>query len=152
MAENLRVEGLDSIIRKLRRVQPTSMFRATMRNGAEMVKGWINQYPRSTSANSPGTGRWYERGYGSRWMNADGSVGGSRTSETLGRRWASDVSANGMSATVGNNASYAPLVQGKEQAWYHNRTGWRTTVEAVKEMGPRVRAFLLTQYRRAING
>jgi len=150
MAENLKIEGLDRLIRKLHRVQPTSMFRATMRSGAEMVRGWIAQYPRSTSANHPGQGSWYERGYGPRWMRADGSVTGRRTSETLGRRWASDVSANGMSAKVGNNASYAPFVQGKEQVWYHKRTGWRTTIEAVREMGPKVRDFLLSQYRKAI--
>lgn len=147
----MRVSGVQSTINKLRKIQPPLLFRHTLRNAAEMIKGWVAEYPPSTVANDPGQERWYERGYGPRWLRSDGSVNGRRTSQTLGRRWSTSTSST--KATIGNNASYAPYVQGeKQQAWYHKKRNWRTIEDAVREKKDEVLEFLQEQVRRYIRG
>ncbi len=104
------------------------------------VQGRIAPYPPATEANSPGnaTGKWYERGYGPRWLRKDGSVGGRKTSEMLGRRWA--IRAVGrIGHLIGNAASYARFVHSAdEQTMVHARHLWvtdRGVIEAVVRDG-----------------
>lgn len=128
------VLGIEEIERKLSVDLGPAMRGATKAIAAE-IQGKIAPYPRSTSANSPaGPGsRWYERGYGPRWMRKDGGVGGRKTSETLGRRWG--ITSHRTSATLSNKASYAVYVHGAEkQARFHSRRGWKTDKWAIKQV------------------
>lgn len=134
---SVRLEGLDDLQRKLGADFRPMMRAATLAIAAE-IQGKIAPYPPSTEANQPGSGRWYERGYGPRWTRKDGSTGGRKTSETLGRRWALGNYGD-IGAKLGNAASYAPFVHAEsDQALFHARRGWLTDRQAtdrVRESG-----------------
>jgi len=161
---NIEIEGYDRLRRKLERLGKGVYFRGALTAAASDVKSWIAEYPETTSANEPrlynsaysiSTGRaansWYERGYGTRWARKDGTIGGSQTSETLGRRWTTRIAPDGRSATVGNNATYAPFVQDQdEQAWFHAARGWRTIQGAVRAKAKDVRRKFQDALRRAL--
>lgn len=122
-------------------------MKGVMQVAVEMVRDDINVYPPATEANSPTRRRWYERGYGPRWRRANGSIGGRRTSETLGRKWATEVRERGRVGAVGNNASYARYVHShKLQPFYHRRRGWRSDETVAKRQAPRIAKL----YRDAI--
>jgi hypothetical protein len=120
---------------------------------ALQVENEIAPYPPATEANSPGNpkGKWYERGYGPRWQRKDGSVGGSKTSQMLGRRWG--IRPFGRIGTlVGNTATYAPFVHSQEdQAAFHGRRGWKTDHAVLSRLlaSGRVRAIVLASIRGA---
>lgn len=61
----------------------------------------------------------------------------SPNSEGLGRRWTAQMQGNN-TVIVGNNASYAPLVQGNSRTQYHRVTGWKTLQQAWQENGAEV--------------
>lgn len=146
MTVTIEIKGIEKVRAKLNDLANRRYMQGTMAAATLLVKDWIAEYPLATEANQPrgfnsyysladrrAINRWYERGYGPRWARKDGSVGGSRTSETLGRRWTTRVEDNGMRGVVGNNASYAPWVQDAErQATFHAARGWRTVQDAVQ--------------------
>jgi len=119
MTTAVRIEGLDKLMGKLERLKDLQPVKTALKAAAEHVKGKIAQYPPATSANSPAQRRWYERGYGPRWRRADGSIGGRKTSETLGKKWTTRATSGGLGQIVGNNVSYGPFVQGDQQASFH---------------------------------
>lgn len=123
----ISVEGLEEKIRALQKLAKLDSVKAAIRAGALHIKGKINIYPPSTIANNPAQKRWYERGYGSRWMTKYG-VHGRQTSETLGRKWTIKETNGGMGAVIGNNVSYASWVHDPQmQTGFHAAHGWKTT-------------------------
>ena len=136
------IKGMNKLMRKLDTVAKLKGAKHGLKAGALHVKGKIAQYPPSTTANSPGnpTGRWYERGYGPRWLRKrKGGVGGRKTSETLGRKWAIGERAGGMQQVIGNNASYAEFVhEEEEQAKIHGARAWKTDEQVLREEGDKV--------------
>jgi len=128
MAERVRLEGLDELLSKLDAAQRRDVLRSVVGVVAVRAKRMLARYPPSSEANNPANKRWYERGYGSRYRRNDGRVTGRRTSQTLGRKWAVQMT-SATRAVVGNNAAYARYVQGnrQEQAKIHKRRGWVNT-------------------------
>ena len=124
---SITINGLDELTAKLKKLEDLKAIAPALRAGALHVKGKIATYPPSSEANSPGQKRWYERGYGSKWTRADGSVGGKKTSEFLGRKWTIGERNAGLTQIVGKNTSYGIYVQGEKQAAFHGRRGWKTT-------------------------
>ena len=149
MTAKVTITGDKELQAKLSRLQNLEFLKPIITAAAQDVRGYIAQYPESSEANAPNErGRWYERGFGSKWRRADGSIGGRATSETLGRRWTTQSRRGGMAAVVGNNASYARWVQADEQqADFHRRRGWRTDAEAMRERGPEI----LRRIQRAVD-
>jgi hypothetical protein len=139
MTVTIKPEGLDKLTAKFKSISDLKFIKAVLRAAGETVKGKIAKYPSATSANQPNdTGRWYERGYGPKWMTRAG-VHGRATSETLGRRWTTRTEDNGLTVIVGNNASYGPYVQDRDsQASFHTARGWRTIQDVAEEEGPRI--------------
>jgi len=145
MGVSLELKGLDKLYRKLDWAAADRAVAGILKASASDVKAYIATYPPQSEANSPHGRTWYERGYGPRWYLKDGSMGGSRTSQTLGRRWTID--ANASRAIIGNNATYAPYVQSAEQqAPYHKARGWRTDEETLEKLKPSI----IEKVRRAI--
>jgi len=133
-----------------------------------IVRGDLREYPPATEANSPTnpTGRWYERGFGPRWIRKrvyhagvlpvgterkqvlklmrGGAIGGSNTSEVLGKQWYQTVQdiPGGVVGVLGNKASYAGAVQGQEQLPVFKRIGWKTVTAAITEAIPAITAEL----------
>ncbi len=140
MGATVRIVGLDDLQRRLGADFKPAMRGATRAIALE-IQGEIAPYPPSTEANRPrsslATRRalpWYERGYGTRWHRRDGTVGGRKTSETLGRRWGIKRS-GGTGAVLGNIASYSPYVHSHDKrAKFHKRRGWVSDEEAIKDV------------------
>ena len=141
MSVTVRVVGMESLQRKLG-TNFTPAMRGATKAIAAQIHGVIAPYADETISNSPSQRRWYERGYGPRWRRADGSIGGRKTSETLGRRssitggpgW-SIRKLGSIGASLGNIASYAPFVHdAKKQAGFHGARGWVTDEAAVNRV------------------
>lgn len=136
MPYSVTISGLFAVRRILSPAGYSTMLSNATKVIALELQNEIAPYPRATEANSPSnpTGRWYERGYGRRWLRKDGTIGGAKTSQMLGRRWAIHaVGATGHS--VGNNATYAPYVHAsEEQASFHGRRGWKTDLASIKKL------------------
>lgn len=135
--------GIEDLQRRLK-VDLSPFLALATRAIAEEVKTEIAPYPPATVANQkPGWfviggglrgNKWYERGFGTRWLRRDGSVGGKKTSQFLGRRWAIKKSGR-WGAILGNTADYAKPVHSKEdQASYHGERGWVTDEKAIERV------------------
>jgi hypothetical protein len=129
-----KVEGLDRIIAALGEIAGMTWAKGLIDAALANVQESVSVYPAASEANQPrgftsgGDNRWYERGFGPRWARKDGSIGGAKTSQMLGRKWAHTVKQEtGMIVgEIGNNASYAAYVHGQDtQQWYHLARGWR---------------------------
>ena len=118
---------------KLNRLSDLNFLKRKMEVVARHVKGKVSKYPPATGANSSANQRWYERGWGSKWRRADGSIGGRQTSEDLGPSWTGKAETN-TRAIIGNDTSYAKWVQGGDtQARALKAIGWKTTDTVVEE-------------------
>ncbi len=153
-ADSIHIEGLQALQSKLGAIHGATYWRAILTAGADMLHDYIAVYPDKTPSNLPaGPGsRWYERSWGPAWMRMDGSIGkvSTATSQIMRSRWSIKVFP--MHAIVGNNADYAPYVQGKAtQAPVHQRHGWRTDKEAIRVMGPKVQRMAEIMVQRAID-
>lgn len=144
-APGLYVDGFEELLLALQESPETitPLIRKAMLNSLLLLQGGLRRIPNASEANSPTRRKWYERGYGMRWRLTDGGIGGEKTSEQLPKRWtvrtrvwpngAPDVDFDGpmIEGVVGNNASYARLVQARDdQKPWHKRRGW-PTVEGV---------------------
>jgi len=150
-SSSVTIKGLDKLQDKLTSVAALRGAKNALKAGALHIKGKVDTYPKSTSANSPSQQRWYERGYGPRWKRRDGSVGGRKTSETLGRRWTIASEASGLRQVIGNNVSYGIYVQGEKQAHFHADRGWQTTEQVAEQEEATVVAFVQAEVDKAIN-
>ena len=134
----VEVRGLKEVFKKLDSLTEPGAFKRPMTKAVAHVHDKIAQYPPATAANSPGGYSWYERGFGTRTRTGLAW----RTSETLGRRWTHDVSADGKRGVVGNNASYGPYVQsGEKQAAFHAARGWQTDEQVAEKEQRKVVGF-----------
>lgn len=155
MSLHLRIEGADALIRKLGKLEAGKVLKPVIRAAAADLRGRIAQYPPASEANQPKPypGRWYERGYGTRWARKSGGIGGRQTSQTLGRSWTHRVERSGLRGLVGTGATYAPYVQDAEQqASIHKARGWKTVQQVLKEHAPRIMAQISAAIRRALAG
>ena len=142
-----KIIGDKELKAKLAKLSDLRFLKPTMQAAAEHVSGKISPYPPAGNANSPANRRWYERGWGSKWRRADGSIGGRQSSEDLGPSWTSKVESN-TRAIIGNDTSYAKWVQGGQtQANALKRIGWKTTDTVVKEES----AEVLKQIQKAVD-
>jgi len=149
LESRIDIQGLDAILAKFPLIRPKVV--KILRAGAITVKGQIAKYAPATAANKPrgwnsyyslstrrANNRWYQRGYGTKWVVKSGAVHGRKTSETLGRRWTTAEKDGGLTQVVGNNASYGPHVQSEKQARFHRQRGWKTTDDVAQEWGPKI--------------
>ena len=101
---SIQIKGIDELIRKLGKVEGTKHLRQPMQRAVYRLQARMAQYPAQRTNSS------YRR------------------TGTLGRKWTSKIEQGNGSITgkVGNNASYAPLVQSyRFQARIH-RGLWQT--------------------------
>ena len=145
------IQGVDKLIQRLSRVASNQYMTGTMQVATDVLRTEIAVYPPATDANQPMARRWYERGFGPRWMLRNGQIRGRRTSETLGRRWTTRVTNGGMTGIVGNNASYAPFVQSaRQQSRVMARIGWKTDEEAARKQAPKIVQLFKDAIERAL--
>ena len=153
MTDNIttEIQGLDKLITRLSRVASAQYMTGTMQAATDIIRHEIMISPPETAANQPGARRWYERGFGPRWMRRDGSIGGTRTSETLTRKWTTRVEDGGLTGIVGNNASYAQVVQSaRQQSRVMADIGWKTDEEVARKQQPAIVRLFKTAIERAL--
>jgi len=163
-SSSVTIKGLDKLQDKLTSVAALRGAKNALKAGALHIKGKVAVYPELTDANRPRSFKsffglkthraintWYQRGYGPKWARKDGSVGGRKTSETLGRRWTIASEASGLRQVIGNNASYGIDVQGEKQAHFHAARGWKTTEQVAEQEEATVVAFVQAEVDKAIN-
>lgn len=152
----ITVKGISELQAKFERIEPA--VRRGVSAAAVHVYGKAKIYPPSTAANAPRTyqkgarNTWYERGWGSKWAIKAGGWHGHKSSENLMAKWTSKISNHGLTATIGNNASYAPYVQGAdEQTKAMKVIGWKDVGTIVEEEAPRVENFIRGEIQKELN-
>lgn len=148
--------GFDRLMAKLPRFR--AAMRAAISAGALHVKGKIASYPPRRYGTQPFKSPRQAMGFFKRLHAGAIEVpyrrGQSPGSETLGRKWTIRDRDDGLTAVVGNNASYGPYVQDRdEQSLYHQKSGWVTVQDVREDEGPVVRDLMGQAIRSAwING
>jgi hypothetical protein len=144
----MEIKGMEELIKKLEKLGKMSKVHAGLRAAGMYVKGKIAIYPPATAANQPGSGSWYQRGWGIRYAGG----GGKQTSEQLGKKWTSKYDKAKFEVIIGNNASYARFVQGPKgtQSKAMKKIGWTSIDTIAKEETKRVQEYVFEAVRRAI--
>ncbi len=140
---------IEELCRRIERLGDSATYKPALEAAADHLVGILQIYPPTTIANMPGRQyayndggvvryreAWYERNYGPRWRpkrgKHAGQVMGYQTSEMLGKSWTWKLNSN-TEAEVGNDASYASLVQGPKQTPFHAKRGWKTVKQVFTE-------------------
>jgi len=137
----IRIEGLSELLAKITRLSQLAGVKAALRVAALHIKGKVARYPAASHRPQPFVSDKQRRGFFYHLKHGDIEVpyrrGTSPGSETLGRRWTTEARNSGLTQVIGNNASYAQLVQGPErQTAYHAATGWQTTAQVAEQEAP----------------
>lgn len=125
----IRVEGQKTIEAMLKRAP--AVIRKHLQRG--MGKGVLGVQRIAQVYPSPPTGSTYRR------------------TGTLGRRWTTTVEAvtSGVRGIIENPTSYAPMVQGEQQAAVH-RGRWKPMSQIIKEEGKKIVGYLQKALEDAI--
>ncbi len=160
MAKTLVIEpSLKEIMARVKKVidDPTSRRRVLLRAVLEL-KDLAAAYPVAGRWNSaPGTkgdNRWYQRGYGSRWLRKDRTFGGSNTSQRLQQSWNTEVQRQDeFTASVFTDVTYAPYLLDEEKPrvnWAQSH-GWQSLDEIQEDYAPRFERAVLDEVDDQIN-
>ena len=139
----IRIDGLPELLAKITRLQQLNSVKTALRVAALHVKGKIAQYPPASHRPQGFVSDKQRRGFFAKLRSGEIEVpyrrGISPGSQNLGQRWTTETRNGGLTQIIGNNASYAPLVQGPgQQTSYHATTGWKTTEQVAQQEGPAV--------------
>ena len=152
---SIKIEGLDKLVSRLRRVGSLAGVRAAIKGAAIHVLNRMKEYPAARHAPQPFVSDKQRRGFF--WHLAQGDIevpyrrGQSPGSQSLKHRWAMKTEDDGLTAAVGNNASYARLVQDAEkQTRYHTTTGWGTVQGVMKEERDLVTGMIIGAAKKAL--
>ena len=148
------IKGMNKLLRKLDTLGKLKGAKRGLKAGAKHIEGTIKEYAPKSAANAPKShGRWYERGWGTRYKRLDGIVTGKKTSETLGRKWTTAERKGGLQQIIGTNVSYAKFVHdAEEQARFHKARGWKTDEQVLKSEGDEVLKFVQREVEKDLSG
>jgi hypothetical protein len=142
MSLYITIEGAEELVRKLTTLEQMRHVRAVIQQEGRFLAGKLRKYPQKAQYGNPliRADARVRRGFFYHLNHGDISVPykrGGGGSERLGTRWTVKSENQGWQAIVGNNASYAHLVQGEEtQTFGHGLSGWLTDKGAVNVYGP----------------
>jgi hypothetical protein len=144
---NLNVKGMDKVqagLKQLATAIPQTMKNITQEVGSEVLDTTgLRSYPGLTAANMPPT-PYYIRGKGTQYKS-----GNSGKSENLGKQWKVD-NPDTFSVRMKNDVSYAPFVNGEDQASALKAIGWRILPEVAQEKIDKLRAIVEAWITRMI--
>ena len=160
MAKTLVIEpSLKEIMARVKKVidDPAARRRVLLRAVLEL-KDLAAAYPVAGRWNSaPGTkgdNRWYQRGFGSRWLRKDGTFGGSNTSQRLQQSWNTEVQRQDeFTASAFTDVTYAPylLDEKKPRVNWAQSHGWQSLDEIQEDYAPRFERAVLDEVDDQIN-
>lgn len=74
-------------------------------------------------------------------------------SEALSKSWATEIENDGLRAVIGNDTSYGPFVQDREnQSLFHQQTGWITVQDVQEQTQPVLAKKFASAVRKALGG
>jgi hypothetical protein len=151
----ISLEGMAPLLAKIARVEQLRRVKAAMRAAALHIQGKIATYPGPGHRPQPFKSDKQRRGFFYHLRHGDIEVpyrrGSSPGSQKLGSRWTIAASNNGLTQTIGNNASYGPLVQGPQtQTAYHATTGWKTTDQVTRQEEATIVSYLEQAIRQEL--
>jgi hypothetical protein len=126
MSDNIHIEGVGKVIKRLDSLGDPAIMRAAMNKSVQHLHRRVAKYP-------PKPGHSIYRRTG-----------------TLGRRWTTKVEQGGKRGVVGNNTRYAPYVQGPRRRHFHKAAGWVTIAEVADEESGAVLGYFEDEYNKAI--
>ena len=135
--------GIPELTARLREAgQPERIF-AAIKAGALHLVNSLREYPQQPHRPQPFVSDKQRRGFFARLRRGEIEVpyrrGQSPGSESLKHRWTSEAILGGYGQQIGNNASYARLVQDRDkQTKYHQQTGWPTYQDVQEREGDNV--------------
>lgn len=155
MEFEIRVEGAEELVAKLTKLEQMTRVKAVIAAQARFIQGKLREYPRKYPMSNPlirsndrvRRGFFYHLNRGN--ITVPYKRGGPR-SERLGTRWAIEMRNTGWTAVIGNNASYAQLVQGPKQTAQHIASGWLNVDTASKVYAPRVEHEIRTALEQEV--
>jgi hypothetical protein len=155
VTNSVRVEGLDKLLRKLGKMGP-GVFRPAIAEAAAHIKSAIAKYPPVRHGKqlfkTIKQRAWFFYALANGLIEVPYRRGLSPSSEALGRRWTVEFRDEGQTAVVGNNASYAKVVQESEdQSYYHKVTGWPTDKTVAEDEARAVREILVRHIQKALD-
>ena len=152
----IEIKGLDHVLKQIDSLGQPNAFRRPMGQAVDHLEVKMKAYPignqhRPQPFKSEKSRRFFF------WALREGKIevpyrrGKSPGSEKLGTSWTTKVSADGRTGRVGNDTTYAQLVQDStRQTAYHKRTGWNTVQAIAKKEQATVLKFFQIQYERLL--
>lgn len=156
----IKIEGLERLIGKVSDLRELKPIKDGLKLAAIHVKGAVSEYPpvkRPTRRQVYGFQFFstrQRRAFFAKLRAGEIEVpyirGMSAGSESLGRKWTTKVT--GLQAEIGNNVSYGPLVQDREQqSLYHQWVGWSTIQDISEREADAVNGFLQEKVDLVVN-
>lgn len=149
--------SFEELIKELEKIIDNEESRIRIMNLAtEALKADVEIYPPEGAWNRPpGTNndnRWYERGYGSRWLRNDGTMGGKFTSEKLNESWRRRTEEHGQKGIVYSEVSYAPFLYDAERrvSWAAAH-GWKTQEQTLEEFSEKMEDIITKEIYRVLD-
>jgi len=135
----IKLEGAEELIGKLTTLAQFNKVRARISQEGIYLRGKMISYPARVHSGNPliKSNDRVRKAFFAKLRSGEISVPYKRTGN-LKNHWSVESGLNGFTATIGNNALYAELVQGPEQAKTHQWSGWLTTTGAMNIYGPEI--------------
>jgi hypothetical protein len=141
MPDSIALKGYDALLKKLEALGRMDYAKAGVQAAGLYLKGALSEQPEQKRLTRKDVyGSSFKTDKQRRfffWALKSGAIqvpyqrGSSPKSERFNSRWTVESENDGMSAALGNNTLYGPLLMQKEnQSLYAKRVGWQTT-EAV---------------------
>lgn len=149
---DVRIEGLDRVLKKLGRLGP-KVYKPAIAEGAAHIKSVIAEYPPRQLGRKQPPKTMKQRIF---LINAikEGRIevpyrrGRSPGSEAMGRRWTIQFRDDGKTAVVGNNASYVERVHDSDkQSAFHKDGGWKTDRQVADGEAQEVKEIMIRHIR-----
>ena len=156
MTASVQLQGLDEIMKKVKNLEDLKAVKVGLKAGADHLKNQARIYPpRRLGAHVEFVSDRQRKFFF--WALKNGKIevpyarGSSPGSEDLANRWSAKESNQGLTWTIGNNASYARLAQDEDkQTQMHKRTGWHTIQRIVDHEGPKVVRLIAEEVGRML--
>ena len=140
----INVEGAEQLVAKLTTVQQFNRVKAAISQEGVMLAGKLKHYPRKTYTPNPliKSNPKVRRAFFAKMKAGEIRVPYRRSGD-LRKHWSVQSSLGGMTSTIINGLSYAPLIQGENQTYGHAASGWLTVEAAGKQYGPKIRQRII---------
>lgn len=141
---NIEVEGADKLIAKLTTVQQFNKVKAAIAQESVMLADKLKHYPRKQYTPNPliKSNPNVRRAFFAKMKAGEISVPYRRSGD-LRKHWTRYLGDGGMTVTISNYLSYAPLVQGENQTYGHGASGWLTVSAAEKKYAPKIKQRIM---------